>query len=106
MAEALLNKRGIPFTYVNVERAEGAAKLQALTGELTAPVLQAGDKLVVKGYNEERWQALLDEAGYPKALPQRTRPVARPAEAAPRAPANATTQVAAPSRADTGYPKN
>jgi len=27
-----------------------------------APVLQVGDKLVAKGYNEARWQSLLGEA--------------------------------------------
>ena len=51
-AEGLLNKRGVPFTTVNVEEPANAARLQALTGELTAPVLQVGDKLVAKGYNE------------------------------------------------------
>jgi len=64
-AEALLNRRGVPFTSVNVEEPANAARLQALTGEMTAPVLQVGDKLVAKGYNEARWTTMLDEAGYP-----------------------------------------
>jgi len=99
-AEALLNRRGIPFKSINVEEAKGAEQLKALTGEMTAPVLQVGDKLVAKGYNEARWQALLDEAGYPKTLPPRTRPVApKPAEP-PRA--EPPPSPVSPN----GYPKN
>ena len=66
----------MPFTIVNVGEAEGQARLKALTGEAQAPVLAVGDKLVAKGYNEARWQAMLDEAGYPKtpaAAPRRAR---------------------------------
>ena len=51
-AQALLNRRGVPFATVNVEEGDGAQKLQALTGESSAPVLQVGDKLVQKGFNE------------------------------------------------------
>ncbi|MCC7113323.1 MAG: glutaredoxin family protein [Burkholderiales bacterium] len=103
-AEALLNRRGVPYTTVDVEQPQNAARLQALTGEMTAPVLQVGDKLVVKGYNEARWTAMLDEAGYPKAPPQRraASPQSRPAEPAP-AP-RAETQTAAPSPKGAGYP--
>ena len=45
------------------QRARGPTRLKALTGEGIAPVLTVGDKLVAKGYNEARWQAMLDEAG-------------------------------------------
>ena len=48
---------------------------------MKAPVLQVGDKLIVKGFNEARWQAMLDEAGYPKT------PAPRAAAAGSRAPA-------------------
>ena len=102
IAEAMLNKRGIPFRTVNVEEAKGAEQLKALTGEMTAPVLQVGDKLVAKGYNEARWQSLLDEAGYPKTLPPRTRPVSPKATAEPP---RADTQ-AAPVAPPGAYPKN
>ena len=64
-AEALLNRRGVPFTTVNVEEQKGAEQLKTLTGELNAPVLQVGDSLVAKGFLESRWQAMLDQAGYP-----------------------------------------
>lgn len=101
-AEALLNRRGVPFSTVNVEEPANAARLEALTGEMTAPVLQVGDKLVAKGYNEARWTAMLDEAGYPKApAPRRTVPGAR----APDTPPSAETQTAAPAPPKgAGYP--
>ena len=83
-AESLLNKRGVPFTTVNVEEPANAARLQALTGEMTAPVLQVGDKLVAKGYNEARWTTMLDEAGYPKAPAPRRTATGSPARSAAR----------------------
>ena len=104
-AEALLNRRGVPYTTVNVQEAAGAEKLKTLTGESQAPVLQAGDKLIVKGFSESRWQALLDDAGYPQApplrrsLPPATAPKGAPAQAAPPA-----APVAPP--APGGYPTN
>ena len=81
-AEGLLNRRGVPFTTVNVEDARGAEQLKKLTGEQQAPVLLVGDKLVAKGFNEARWTAMLDEAGYPKSAPRRVTTKV-PAEAAP-----------------------
>ena len=101
-AEALLNRRGGPFATVYVQDPANAARLEALTGEMTAPVLQVGDKLVAKGFNEARWTAMLDEAGYPKApAPRRTAPGPR----APEAPPSAVTQTAPPPPAKgSGYP--
>jgi glutaredoxin len=91
-AEGMLNRRGVPFTTVNVEEPANAERLKSLTGELTAPVLQVGDKLVAKGYNEARWTTMLDEAGYPKAPPPRRQvPGARPPP-----PPSTETQAAAP----------
>ncbi len=91
-AEALLNRRGVPFTTVNVSTPEGAEKLHRLTGEQEAPVLQVGDKLLAKGYNENVWQELLNEAGYPKTPPPRrpqpARPPAEPASADAAKPAS------------------
>lgn len=74
-AQALLNRRGVPFSTVNVDEANNVQKLQALTGEQTAPVLQVGDKLVQKGFNEAKWNAMLDQAGYPKTPARRTQSV-------------------------------
>jgi glutaredoxin len=103
-AEALLNRRGVPFTTVNVETPDGADQLAKVTGELRAPVLQVGDKTFVKGYSEAQWQAALDDAGYPKTPPRRTSPAGRaPQEppAAPAAPPETLQAVTAPA----GYPK-
>jgi glutaredoxin len=106
-AEGLLNRRGVPFTTINVEDAKGAEQLQKLTGAQQAPVLQIGDKLVAKGFNEARWSAMLDEAGYPKTAPRRVAAKV-PADAAPATPpgdtppAAATQAVAIPGG---GYPK-
>ncbi len=80
-AESLLNRRGIPFSTVNVSQAEGAERLQRLTGDLQAPVLQVGDRLIAKGFNETVWQSMLSEAGYPTTPPLRRTQTARaPAE--------------------------
>lgn len=104
-AEALLNRRGVPYTTVNVQEQSGAEKLQKLTGDLQAPVLQAGDKLMVKGFSDTQWQMLLDNAGYPQSPPSR-RPV-RSTEA-PKGAAAAAPAPAAPLAAPVpgGYPKN
>ena len=102
-AEALLNRRGVPFSTVNVEEPKGADQLQKLTGEQQAPVLQVGDKIIAKGFNEARWTALLDEAGYPKSPPRRI--AAKPqieATSTPTAPAEATQALPVPGG---GYPK-
>ena len=77
-AQALLNRRGVPFATVNVEEGDGAQKLQQLTGETSAPVLQVGDKLIQKGFSESKWNSLLDQAGYPKSPPRRSAQALRP----------------------------
>ena len=102
--EALLNRRGVPFTAVNVETPDGADQLAKVTGELKAPVLQVGDKIFVRGYSEAQWQAALDEAGYPKTPAPRRVPAGRgPSEPT----AAAATASAAPQavNAPPGYPK-
>jgi glutaredoxin len=102
-AEALLNRRGVPFTTINVEDSKGAEQLKNLTGEMNAPVLQVGDKLVAKGFSEPRWQAMLDDAGYPKTpAPRRVAP-GRTAAAVEPAPAKSDAPQSAP--APGGYPK-
>lgn len=101
-AEALLNRRGVPFTTVDVTQGENGAKLMALTGEQRVPVLQVGDQLV-KGYLDTKWQAALDAAGYPKTPPQKRSSTPRAPESQPPQP---TTQgsVATPAKG-TDYPK-
>ena len=48
----------------------GALAGREAIGEQQAPVLQLGEKLVAKGFNEGRWTAMLDDAGYPKSAPR------------------------------------
>jgi glutaredoxin len=101
-AEALLNRRGVPFTTVNAQEPQGAEKLKKLTGEMQVPVLQAGDKLVARGFSESQWQALLDDAGYPKAPPTR-RPL--PPLAVPKDQASQPVPPPAAEPPSGGYPK-
>ena len=106
-AQALLNRRGVPFSTVNVEEGDGAEKVKALTGESSAPVLQVGDKLVQKGFNEARWNSMLDQAGYPKSPARRTTQPVRPLTE-PTAEARAAVKIeAAPAPPPPGstYPK-
>ncbi|HEV2979293.1 MAG TPA: DUF4124 domain-containing protein [Casimicrobiaceae bacterium] len=100
-ASALLNKRGVPHTVVDVGQSDGADKLKRLTGGLDAPALQVGDQYST-GFNESRWQNLLDDAGYPKTPAPRTAPVGR-APAPPPEPAPATQTVTPPQTG--GYPQ-
>ncbi|MCC7328236.1 MAG: glutaredoxin family protein [Burkholderiales bacterium] len=104
-AEALLNRRGVPFTTVDVQKDEqGMIRMRTLTGEDRAPVLALGDKLIVNGFNAARWQAALDEAGYPKTpAPRRTGTGSRQ-EAPPSAPVEGTRSMAPPPRGG-DYPK-
>lgn len=101
-AEALLNRRGIPYTTVIVSDQQGAAKLVALTGGNLVPVLQVGEKLVSKGLNETRWQAMLDDAGYPRTPSPRRLPPGKGNESPPATVPNAPP---APAPAEGGYPK-
>ena len=102
-ASALLNKRGVPHTVVDVRAGDGADKLKRLTGGLDAPALQVGDQYTT-GFNENRWQNMLTDAGYPKTPPPRTAPVGRaPAAAAPDATPPTTQTVTPPSKG--GYPQ-
>ena len=112
-AEALLAKRGVPFTKVIVTEEEGAAKVKALTGKQSAPVLQVGEKQIVTGFNASRWETVLDDAGYPKTAPPARQastkaPSGNPANAAApaanAAPGSDTSPPAPPARG-TDYPK-
>jgi glutaredoxin len=64
-ARTSLNKRGIPFTEVQVETDESRERVKALTGAVAVPVLVVG-RSVLNGYEPLGIQNLLDSAGYPK----------------------------------------
>lgn len=99
-ASGLLNKRGVPFTTVDVGQSDGADKLKRLTGGLDAPALQVGDQFAT-GFNESRWQNLLTDAGYPKTPEPRSESIGRAPAPAPE-PAPAAQTPPAPSG---GYPQ-
>jgi glutaredoxin len=104
-SEGLLNKRGVPFTTVNVETPDGAAQLSKNTGELRAPVLQVGDKTFVKGFSEAQWQAALDVAGYPKTQTPRRTAATRVTAPEPPAPAPDVNEPPKTVAAPGSYPK-
>ncbi len=76
-AQGVLNKRGVPHTVIDVSVGDGAERLKRLSGGLDAPTIQVGDQYAT-GFNEGKWQAMLNDAGYPKTPPPRTTPVGRP----------------------------
>ena len=100
-ASGLLNKRGVPHTVVDVGVSDGADKLKRLTGALDAPALQVGDQYTT-GFNENRWQNMLTDAGYPKTPAPRTAPVGR---APPPVPEPSTTTQAVTPPAKGTYPQ-
>ena len=107
-ASALLNKRGVPHTVVDVGQGDGADRLKRLTGGLDAPALQVGDQFTT-GFNENRWQSMLSEAGYPQTPAPRTAPVGRAPPPTQPAPATAAQPTPAPNASPaspkTDYPQ-
>jgi len=66
-ARALLGKRGIPYGLRNPQASPADYDaLNKIAGAAVVPVLQVGSN-VLKGFNEENWQAAIDQAGYPKS---------------------------------------
>lgn len=68
-AKALLTKRGIPYTEKDPQNNKpDADALMDLVGVMEVPVLKVGNK-PIKGFDANRWNAALDEAGYPTSNP-------------------------------------
>jgi glutaredoxin len=65
-ARAILNKRGVPFTEVQVWNPETLAELKSKAGSDSVPAVVVG-RSAQSGFNQARYDALLDSAGYPKA---------------------------------------
>jgi glutaredoxin len=104
MARGALNKRGVPFTEVQVWNAETLEQLKKASGSDNVPVLVVG-RSVQSGFDQNRYDGLLDSAGYPAAGVFPARAQAAPAApegyepppvAEPVAPASATAQKAGP----------
>ena len=103
-AQALLNKRGVPHSVVDVSVSDGADRLKKLAGGLDAPALQVGEQYSI-GFNDAKWQAMLGDAGYPATPPPRIGPIARPVTTPPATP-TATAQTAQPTVPPKGgYPQ-
>jgi glutaredoxin len=66
LARGALNKRGVPFTEVQVWNAETNDELKRVSGSVEVPTLLVG-RSVQKGFEQGAFDALLDSAGYPKA---------------------------------------
>jgi len=68
-ARKLLDKRGIPYAAKDPQNQKtDADELMKLVGVMEVPVLKVGDQHV-KGFDPNRWNTALDEAGYPKSNP-------------------------------------
>ena len=66
MARAALNKRGIPFNEIQVYNTETLDELKKAAGSDTVPTLVVG-RSSQAGFEQVRYDALLDSAGYPAA---------------------------------------
>jgi glutaredoxin len=85
-ARQLLTARGVPFSNKDPQTSPDAqAELQKLTGRSSVPVLLVGREKI-DGFESGRWQAALDQAGYPKSAPSRN-PTAATAPAPAKPPA-------------------
>lgn len=65
-ARAALNKRGVPFSEVQVWNEETNAQLKEISQSNEVPVLTVG-RSVQKGFEQGAYDILLDSAGYPRA---------------------------------------
>jgi len=80
LARGALNKRGVPFSEIQVWNVETLEELKKVAGTDNVPALVVG-RSAQSGFDQSRYDALLDSAGYPAAgvYPART-------QAAPAAP--------------------
>lgn len=72
-ARDMLNGRGIPFTEKMLQKAEDAAELKALVGDVFVPTLKVG-KQSYRGFEAGAYNNLLDMAGYPKTAAYGSKP--------------------------------
>ena len=101
-ARALLNRRGVPFTEIDVTQPSEMPKLKLLTGDQQVPVLTIGSTTLLRGFEEGGWQAALDQAAYPKTPAARITALKREAD---KSAADKTAGKAAPKGAARGDDK-
>jgi len=80
-ARELLNKRGVPFTEVQVNDEERLAELKKLSPAGEVPVLKVGTSMFA-GFQRAAYDSLLDSGGYPRegVLPARAQAAPPPPE--------------------------
>jgi glutaredoxin len=81
-ARNLLNRRGVPFRDIDPSQPGELEKMRQVTGDSQVPVLVVGLANRLKGFEEQSWQAALDQAGYPKTPPTRVVTIKREADKA------------------------
>ncbi|MEP7083187.1 MAG: glutaredoxin family protein [Betaproteobacteria bacterium] len=79
-ARALLNRRGVPYRDVDPSQPGEMQKMKLVTGDQAVPVLTIGSAITIKGFEEAKWQAALDQAGYPKTPTARITALKREAD--------------------------
>ena len=81
LARTALNKRGVPFTEVQVWNPETLEQLKSKAGSDTVPALIVG-RTALGGFDPARYDGLLDSAGYPKpgSVPARAQTAPAPPE--------------------------
>lgn len=90
----LLVKRGVPFAEHDAQNNPADQEaLKKLIGSLEVPVLVVGENKTT-GYEEGRWHAALDEAGYPRTRLPGLRPLPVPPPPAPPQAPDAASQPA------------
>lgn len=65
--KTLLDNRGIPYTLKNTDADH--EELKKITGDTKMPVLIVGKQIPRQGFEENTWNSMLDQAGYPKNNP-------------------------------------
>jgi glutaredoxin len=100
-ARQLLNARGVPFSEISVVTEKHVQDLVRVVGRDALPSIVVGSK-IQDGFAEAIYEAMLDDAGYPKTgvLPARAQQQP-PVSAAEPAPADAPLGPYAPGRART-----
>jgi len=78
LARGALNKRGIPFNEIQVWNVETLEQLKKTSGSDNVPALMVG-RSAQSGFDQVRYDALLDSAGYPAAGVYPARSQAAPA---------------------------
>lgn len=72
-ARDMLNGRGIPFTEKMLQKAEDAAELKVLVGDVYVPTIKVGNQSY-RGFEVGAYNNLLDLAGYPKTAAYGSKP--------------------------------